>query len=305
MNVSPGTTRVGFIGLGIMGAPMAGHLVRAGYKLTVHNRSRGPVEELVRRGAADGGSPAGVARASEVVITMLPDASAVEQVVFGGNGTHAGMRPGSVLVDMSTISPGSARELAARLAGLGARMLDAPVSGGQEGARAASLSIMVGGDQGVFEDCRTLLEVMGKDVVYIGTAGAGQLAKACNQIIVALTIQAVAEALTLARASGVDPATVRRALMGGFAQSRVLELHGQRMIERNFRPGGRVHLHHKDLGLALAAGRDAGVPLLGTALVHELFGALRATGRGDLDHSALACLLDQPGPGRPAAESSR
>lgn len=294
MNVSPGTTRVGFVGLGVMGRPMAGHLLRAGYAVTVHNRSRRPVEDLVGQGAADGGSPAGVARRSDVMVTMLPDAATVERVLFGPDGFHTGVRPGSVVIDMSTISPGSTREFARRLGGLGAQMLDAPVSGGQEGARAATLSIMVGGDQPVFEACRPVLEAMGKSVVHIGASGAGQLAKACNQIIVGLTIQAVAEAITLARASGVDPATVRQALMGGYAQSRVLEVHGQRMVERNFQPGGRASLHYKDLGIALAAGQEAGIPLVGTALVHELFAALRATGRGDLDHSALACLLDDP-----------
>ncbi len=296
MNVSPGTTRVGFVGLGVMGTPMAGHILRAGYPLTVHNRSRPAVTNLVGQGAVDGGSPSGVASRSDVVITMLPDAATVERILFGPDGLHLGIRAGSVVIDMSTISPASERAFAKRLAGQGAHLLDAPVSGGQEGARAATLSIMVGGDRPVCEACRPLLGVMGKTVVYIGGSGAGQVAKACNQIIVGLTIQAVAEALTLARAGGADPATVRQALMGGYAQSRVLEVHGQRMVERNFQPGGRVTLHHKDLGIALAAAREAGLPLMGTALVHELFAALRATGRGDLDHSALACLLDdRPG----------
>lgn len=295
MNVSPGTTRIGFVGLGIMGRPMAAHLLRAGYALTVHNRSRAPVIELVGRGAADGGSPSGVARRSDIVVTMLPDAAAVEQVLFGPDGLHAGLRSGSVVIDMSTIGPGSARMFAERLTGIGGHLLDAPVSGGEEGARGATLSIMVGGAQPIFQACRPLLSAMGKNIVYIGDSGTGQLAKACNQIIVGLTIQAVAEALTLAKAGGADPSTVRRALMGGYAQSRVLEVHGQRMVERNFQPGGRASLHHKDLGIALAAGRQAGVPLLATALVHELFAALCQTGRGGLDHSALACLLEGRG----------
>ncbi len=290
MRVSPQTTRVGVIGLGIMGKPMARNLLRAGYRLTVHNRSRAPVEELVRLGAADGGSPKGVGEASDVVITVLPDTPDVEQVVFGPEGLVEGMRPGSVLIDMSTISPAATRVFAERLRERGIAMLDAPVSGGQRGAEEGTLAIMVGGEEEVFEACRPLLEVLGRHIVYLGPNGAGQVCKACNQIVVALTLQAVAEALVLAERAGVDPAKVREALLGGFAYSRILELHGQRMLEGNFTPGFRVALHHKDLRLALEAGRAYRVPLPATALVHELLGALVAAGQGGLDHAALALL---------------
>lgn len=293
MRVSPEETCVGFIGLGIMGKPMARNLLRAGYRLVVHNRSRAPVEELVALGATDGGSPAGVGQTADVVITMLPDTPDVEQVVFGPQGLVEGMRPGSVLIDMSTISPTATRTFAQRLAKRGIGMLDAPVSGGQRGAEEGTLAIMVGGEEPLFEACRPIFQVLGRHVVHIGPSGAGQLCKACNQIVVAVTLQAVGEALVLAEQSGIDPARVREALLGGFASSRVLEVHGQRMLSGEFTPGFRVALHHKDLYLALGAGRAAGVPLPATALVHELLGALVASGRGDLDHSALALLLRQ------------
>ncbi|MDQ7799984.1 MAG: 2-hydroxy-3-oxopropionate reductase [Armatimonadota bacterium] len=285
--------RVGFVGLGIMGKPMARNLLRAGYPVTVHNRSRPPVDELVAEGAADGGSPRGVAEQSEVVITMLPDTPDVEQVTFGPQGLVEGLRPGSVLVDMSTISPVATRSIAARLRERGVEMLDAPVSGGQRGAEEGTLSIMVGGDPQTFERVRPLFQALGKSVVHVGPVGAGQVCKACNQVVVALTLQAVAEALVLAERNGVDPARVRQALLGGFAGSRILEVHGQRMLEGNYQPGFRARLHHKDLRIALETGRSAGVPMLGTALVHELLGAVVARGWGDLDHSALARLVGE------------
>jgi len=285
--------RVGFVGLGIMGKPMARNLLRAGYEVTVHNRSRPAVDQLVAEGAQDGGSPRGVAERAEVVITMLPDAPDVEQVTFGPQGLVEGLRPGSVLVDMSTISPVATRSMAARLREWGVAMLDAPVSGGQRGAEEGTLSIMVGGDAEVFERVRPVLEVLGKNVVHVGPVGAGQVCKVCNQVVVALTIQAVAEALVLAQRNGVDPARVRQALMGGFAGSRILEVHGQRMLEGDHRPGFRARLHHKDLRIALETARSAGVPLLGTALVHELLGALVARGWGDLDHSALVRMVGE------------
>ncbi len=291
--------RVGFVGLGIMGKPMARNLLRAGHELTVHNRSRPPVEELVREGARDGRSPKGVAERSEVVITMLPDTPDVEQVVFGSMGLVEGLQPGSVVVDMSTISPVATRSMASRLRERGVQMLDAPVSGGQRGAEEGTLSIMVGGEAEVFERVRPLFEVLGKNVVYVGPAGAGQVCKACNQVVVALTLQAVAEALVLAERNGVDPARVRQALLGGFAGSRILEVHGQRMLEGNHQPGFRARLHHKDLRIALETGRSAGVPLLGTALVHELLGAMVARGWGDLDHSALVRLVHELAPPQP------
>lgn len=285
--------RVGFVGLGIMGKPMARNLLRAGYPVTVHNRSRLPVDELVAEGAADGGSPRGVAEQSEVVITMLPDTPDVEQVTFGPQGLVEGLRPGSVLVDMSTISPVATRAIAARLRERGVEMLDAPVSGGQRGAEEGTLSIMVGGDPQTFERVRPLFQALGKSVVHVGPVGAGQVCKACNQVVVALTLQAVAEALVLAERNGVDPARVRQALLGGFAGSRILEVHGQRMLEGNYQPGFRARLHHKDLRIALETGRSAGVPMLGTALVHELLGAVVARGWGDLDHSALVRLVGE------------
>lgn len=285
--------RVGFVGLGIMGKPMARNLLRAGYPVTVHNRSRPPVDELVAEGATDGGSPRGVAEQSEVVITMLPDTPDVEQVTFGPQGLAEGLRPGSVLVDMSTISPVATRSIAARLRERGVEMLDAPVSGGQRGAEEGTLSIMVGGDPQTFERVRPLFQVLGKNVVHVGPVGAGQVCKACNQVVVALTLQAVAEALVLAERNGVDPARVRQALLGGFAGSRILEVHGQRMLEGNYQPGFRARLHHKDLRIALETGRSAGVPMLGTALVHELLGAVVTRGWGDLDHSALVRLVGE------------
>lgn len=285
--------RIGFIGLGIMGRPMSLNLRRADYPLIVHDVVRGPVEELVAAGATDGGSARAVAQQSDIVITMLPDSPEVRQVILGPEGVAEGVRSGQVVVDMSTISPLVSREVAAALEARGVPTLDAPVSGGQKGAIEATLSIMVGGPRAAFERVLPIFQVMGKNIVHIGDEpGAGQIAKACNQIIVGITIMAVAEALTLARKAGVDPATVRQALLGGFAQSRILELHGQRMLDHNFQPGFRIKLHQKDLGIALAAGKAHGVPLLTTALVHEVLGALVAQGHQDLDHSGIARFVE-------------
>jgi 2-hydroxy-3-oxopropionate reductase len=300
---APQVTSVGFIGLGIMGKPMALNLIRAGYHLTVCSRSRLPVDQLVAAGASAGDTPVEVARASDVVITMLPDTPDVEQVLFGTAGVSEGLRSGAVVIDMSTISPGATRLFANRLRQLGARMLDAPVSGGQKGAEEATLSVMVGGDPETFETCRPLFEALGRNVVHIGPSGAGQVCKAANQIVVAVTVQAVAEALALARRSGVDPARVRQALLGGFAASRVLEVHGRRMLDRTYEPGFRSRLHRKDLAIALAAAREAGVTMPATALVGELMTALLATGRGDLDSSALALLIEELSGGNEAVGS--
>ena len=289
-----------------MGRPMAKNLLKAGFRLRVHNRSRGPVEELAALGAVAAASPADAARDADAVITMLPDSPDVQQVVAGPSGVMEGLRPGGILIDMSTISPAVTRELAEQLGRRGIHMLDAPVSGGEKGATEGTLSIMVGGDPAVFEACRPIFEALGKHIVHVGPIGAGQIAKACNQIVVAGTLQAVSEALTLAERAGVDPARVRQALLGGFAYSRILELHGQRMLEGNFRPGFKVRLHRKDLGIALATGREVGVPLLATALVNELLAALEARGRGEWDHSALATLVRElSGPTGPSEPSPK
>lgn len=284
--------RIGFIGLGIMGKPMARNLIKAGYSLTVHNRSRGAVDELVREGAKDGRTPRGVAEESDMIITMLPDSPDVQQVVTGPSGVLEGLRKGAVLVDMSTISPMVTQDLAKAVRSKGAEMLDAPVSGGEKGAAEATLSIMVGGPEEIFARVKPVFEVMGKNIVHIGATGAGQVTKACNQIVVALTIQAVSEALVLASKAGVDPGKVRQALLGGFAQSRILDVHGQRMLERNFKPGFRVRLHQKDLNIGLSTGKNLGVPLPATAVVQEAFTALQGLGRGDQDHSSLVTVIE-------------
>ncbi len=283
---------VGFIGLGIMGKPMALNVLKAGFPLVVHNRSRSKVEELVAAGAQDGGSPRGVAERAEVILLCLPDAPDVEQVVAGPGGVFEGLSPGKVIVDMSTSSPALARRLAAEAEALGAAMLDAPVSGGETGAREGTLSIMVGGDAAALERVMPVLQAMGKTITHIGPAGAGQVAKACNQLVAALMVEAVAEAMVLAMKAGVDPLRVRQALLGGAVYSRILENHGLRMLERRFAPGFKAHLHHKDLRIALSTAREYGAPLPGTALVHELYGSLVAAGQGEMDNSALITVLE-------------
>jgi len=287
--------RIGFIGLGVMGQPMARNLLKAGYSLVVHNRSRAAVDELAGEGAAPASSAREVAEKSEVVITMLPDSPDVEAVVLGPEGIIEGVRSGQLYIDMSTIAPATSRRVYEALKQKGVDALDAPVSGGDVGAKSGTLSIMVGGTEEAFHKAQPLFEVMGKNIVLIGGPGAGQVTKACNQVVVALTIQAVAEAMTLARKAGVDPARVREALLGGFAQSRVLDLHGQRILDRNFRPGFRVKLHRKDLAIALQTGREQSLPLPATAQAAEMMNALLAQGKGDLDHSALALLVEQLG----------
>ncbi len=285
--------KIGLIGLGIMGKPMAQNLLKAGYPLVVHDIVREAVEETVAAGATDGGSPKAVAQQSEIVITMLPDSPQVREVVLGPGGVAEGVSEGQVFVDMSTISPLVSREVSEALAAKGVQSLDAPVSGGQKGAVEATLSIMVGGPSSAFERVRPVFEAMGKNIVHIGEEpGSGQVTKTCNQIVVGITIMAVAEAMTLARKAGVDAAKVRQALLGGFAQSRILDLHGQRIIDRNFAPGFRIKLHQKDLGIALATGKAYGVPLLATGLVSEVLGALVAQGNADLDHSGIARFVE-------------
>jgi 2-hydroxy-3-oxopropionate reductase len=285
--------RIGFVGLGIMGKPMAAHLLEAGYPLTVLNRSRGPQDELVAAGARAGQSPRRVAEESDVVITMLPDSPDVEQVVLGAGGVMEGLRPGSLVIDMSTISPAVARRVATVARERGSDALDAPVSGGQVGAQNATLSIMVGGSVAAFERARPIFERLGKNIVHVGEAGAGQVTKAANQIVVAVTIAAISEALLLAAKSGVDPAKVREALLGGFAQSKILDAHGNRMLQRNFAPGFKTRLHRKDLAIALNTAREIGMSLPVTANVAELMNALIAHGGADLDHSALVTVLEE------------
>jgi len=283
---------IGFIGLGIMGKPMATNLLRAGYPLVVHDIVPTPVAELAKLGARVGHSPREVAAQSDVVITMLPDSPDVEAVALGPDGVLAGLKPGGIYIDMSTISPVTWQRIAAEAAQKGIKTLDAPVSGGQVGAEQATLSIMVGGEQAVFDECLDIFQAMGKRIVLVGGTGAGQIVKACNQIVVALTLEAISEALVLGAKAGVDPAKIREVLLGGFAQSRILELHGQRMLERNFTPGFKVKLHRKDLGIALATGKAYGVPLPVTAQVHEMLNALMVSGHGDDDHSALVTLIE-------------
>jgi 2-hydroxy-3-oxopropionate reductase len=286
-------TRIGFIGLGIMGRPMAGNLLRAGYSLCVYDIRPEAVASLVGEGARGAMCAREVAEQSEVVITLLPDTPDVELAVFGQDGVSQGARPGMLYIDMSTIAPSAARRIHDRLAAQGVEALDAPVSGGELGAREATLSIMVGGKASAFERALPILRTLGRRIVHVGGPGAGQLAKACNQIVVAVTLQAVAEALTLARKAGVDPQKVREALLGGFASSRVLEVHGLRMIERHFEPGFRIRLHRKDLRIALETACELSVPLLATSLVANELDALLARGLAELDHSGLALLVEE------------
>jgi 2-hydroxy-3-oxopropionate reductase len=286
-------TRVGFIGLGIMGKPMAGHLLNAGYTLSVHSRTYASVEALAVLGAIPCKNPREVAGRSETVFLMLPDTPDVEQVLFGPDGVSEGIQSGSIVVDMSSISPVETRKFAERLRDRGVEMLDAPVSGGQIGAQNATLSIMVGGKPQVFERVKPLFEKMGKNIVYIGGNGDGQICKVANQIVVALTIEAVGEALLLASKAGADVLKVREALLGGFAQSRILDAHGERMIKRAFQPGFRIRLHQKDLRLALETGKALGVSLPNTETAQELFTAVSASGGGDLDHAAMVQALER------------
>lgn len=284
--------KTGFIGLGVMGKPMSKQLLKAGYALTVFDISQEAVEELVKAGARRASSAREVATNSEVIITMLPGDGEVKEAILGREGVMEGIRKGDIVVDMSTVSPQTVKALARELEERGVEMLDAPVSGGQEGAREASLTIMVGGKEGIFERIKPVFQKMGKNVSYIGDHGAGQVAKACNQIIVALTIEAVAEALIFARKTGFDPERVRKALMGGYAQSRVLEVHGKRMTDRDFVPGGKVRSHKKDIEIVMAVARELGICLPGTALASHLWNAVVAQGGIDWDHSSMVKVLE-------------
>ena len=283
--------KIGFIGLGIMGTPMVGHLIKGGHTLFLNTRRAVP-EALIAAGGTACASPAAVAEAADIVLVMVPDTPDVEKVLFGPDGVASGLSAGKVVVDMSSISPVETKLFAERIDALGAHYLDAPVSGGEVGAKAASLSIMVGGDEAVFERVRPVFELMGKNITLVGPNGAGQTAKVANQIIVALTIEAVAEGLVFASKSGADPAKVRQALMGGLATSRILEVHGERMIKRTFEPGFRIALHQKDLNLALASAKSVGVALPSTATAQQLFNTCVANGGADWDHSGIVRALE-------------
>jgi len=282
---------IGFVGLGIMGSPMAGHLIAAGH--TVYLTTLGNVPEvLVKAGGKAEPSAADVARKADIIITMVPDTPDVETVLFGKNGVAEGLSAGKLVIDMSSISPVETKKFAKRINELGCDYLDAPVSGGEVGAKAASLTIMVGGPEAAFERARPLFETMGKNITLVGGNGDGQTTKVANQIIVALTIEAVGEALLFASKAGADPAKVRQALMGGFAASRILEVHGDRMVKRTFDPGFRIALHQKDLNLALDGARTLGIALPNTATAQELFNTCASHGGKDWDHSAMVRALE-------------
>jgi 2-hydroxy-3-oxopropionate reductase len=285
--------RVGFIGLGIMGKPMAMNLLDAGYPLTVHSRSAGPVDEVVARGATRASGAAEVAAASDVTITMLPDTSDVELVLTGAGGVLDGASAGALVIDMSSIDPAPTRAMAEAFAKRDVAMVDAPVSGGERGAIDGTLSIMIGGEPDAVARAMPIFEVLGKTIVHVGPSGAGQVTKACNQLVVAATIEAVAEALLLAERSGVDPGKVREALLGGFAGSKILEVHGQRMLDRAFDPGFRIRLHRKDARIVENAARTTGTPIPSFAVVAAQLQRALDDGDGELDHSGLYVELER------------
>jgi len=284
-------SKVGFIGLGIMGKAMAVNLIKGGHTLFLHSRSGVP-QELTAAGGTSCASAKDVAQKAELIITMVPDTPDVEKVLFGANGVAEGLSSGKIVIDMSSISPIETKAFAERIKKLGCEYVDAPVSGGEVGAKNATLTIMIGASEAAFEKVKPLFELMGKNITLVGGNGAGQTCKVANQIIVALNIEAVAEALLFASKAGADPAKVRQALMGGFAASRVLEVHGERMIKRTFDPGFRIELHQKDLNLALANARKMGMSLPNTATAQELFNACQSQGGGKWDHSAMVKALE-------------
>src|SRR5207248_321419 len=275
---------IGFIGLGIMGKPMARNLMKAGYQLVVYNRSSGSMNELAAEGARTASNAREVAEQSDVVITMLPDSPQVQEVMTGENGVLAGAKANTLVIDMSTISPVVTQQLAQAAQARSVHMLDAPVSGGDVGAQQGTLSIMVGGSSEDFERAKPLFEVLGKTIVHVGGTGAGQVVKACNQIVLALTIEAVSEALVLGSKAGVDPEVILRVLSGGLAANRVMEMRGPNFLQHNFQPGFKIALHEKDLGIALATGHEYGVPLPVTAIVDQMLQALKVRGQGEQDH---------------------
>ncbi len=284
---------IGFIGLGIMGAPMAKHLLEAGYRVTATDHRSRPPADLVARGLRVVNGNSEVAQAADMVITMVPDTPQVDEVLFGKNGVASSLSKGKLVIDMSSISPIATKDFARRINELGCDYLDAPVSGGEAGAKAASLTIMVGGEERAFGRAKPVFEKMGKNITLVGPNGVGQTTKVANQIVVALTIEAVAEALVFAAKAGADPAMVRQAMMGGLASSRILETHGARMIERSFDPGFRIELHSKDLNLALEGARALGVALPNTSTTQQLFSSCVANGGAREDHSALVRALER------------
>ena len=283
--------KIGFIGLGIMGKPMSKNLLKAGHELTVFDIVDAPQRELEGLGAKLAGSSREIAARNDVIITMLPDSPDVEQAALGAGGVFEGIRPGSTYIDMSTISPITSKKLARAAETKRVKILDAPVSGGEKGAIDATLTIMVGGAQEVFNEYLPLFQVMGKNVVYCGETGAGQVVKACNQILVAGVLEAASEALVLGAKAGVDPAVVLKVIAGGYAM-RVLDVRGPLMLKRDFKPGFKTKLHYKDLGIALSAGSEYGVPLPVTSLIHEMMGAMKTAGRSEYDHSGIVTLLE-------------
>ncbi len=284
--------KLGFVGLGIMGNPMAGHLIAAGHIVFISTRSKVP-DELAKSAAIVCANPAEVAKQADIIITMVPDTPDVEKVLFGEHGIASSLTKGKIVVDMSSISPIETKLFAQRINALGCEYLDAPVSGGQLGAKGATLTIMVGGSEATFAKVKPVFELMGKNITLVGGNGAGQVTKVANQIIVALNIEAVAEALVFASKAGADPAKVREALMGGFASSKILEVHGERMIKRTFDPGFRIELHQKDLNLALSSAKALGVSLPNTASAQELFNSCSAYGGKAWDHSAMVKALEK------------
>lgn len=284
--------KIGFIGLGIMGRPMSKHLLTAGYELVVHDINREAVADVVAAGAEEASSPGEAAEKSSLIITMLPDSPDVEEVALGVEGIIEGIGEGAIYVDMSTIAPSVAVDVGEAMAAKGVKCLDAPVSGGDVGAQNATLSIMVGGDEATFEEVLPVFEVMGKNVVLCGPLGSGQTVKACNQVLVAVTIAGVSEALVLGAKAGVDPIKIVQVLSGGLARCGVLENRGERMVNGDFDPGFRIRLHYKDLNIIMKTGNDYQVPLPVTGIVHELFNAAMSKDRGELDHSGLLTVLE-------------
>ena len=283
--------KIGFVGLGIMGKPMSKNLIKAGHELTVFDIVEPAVKELEAMGAKRASSSKEAAAKTDLVITMLPDSPDVEKAALGSNGVFEGIRSGSTYIDMSTISPVTSKKVAEAAKTKGIRVLDAPVSGGEKGAIDATLTIMVGGAKSVFDDCLPIFQAMGKNIVYCGEVGSGQVVKACNQILVAGVLETASEALVLGAKAGVDPEVVLKVIAGGYAM-RVLDVRGPMVLKRNFQPGFKTRLHYKDLGIALAAGSEYGVPLPVTGLIHEMMGAMKVLGRGETDHSAIVTLLE-------------